>query len=116
MLHVPFKGGAAAATEVMAGRVDILIETMTAALPFVQSGQLRAMAVSSATPVSVLPGVPTISATIASMQYDFWLGVTLPASTPPATVATINAAIRSTLGRPRHRQTPGRPGRQRQQP
>ncbi len=100
MLHVPFKGGTAAATEVIAGRVDILIETMTAALPFVQSGQLRAVAVSTATPVAVLPGVPTVSAVIPSLQYESWLGVTLPGTTPPAIVNSLNAAIRTTLADP----------------
>ena len=100
MLHVPFKGGTAAATEVMAGRVDVLIETMTAALPFVQSGQLRAVAVSSAGPVSVLPGVPTISTVIPTLQYESWLGVTLPGSTPAPVVASINAAILTALADP----------------
>lgn len=100
MLHVPFRGGTAAATEVMAGRVDVLIETMTAALPFVQSGQLRAVAVSSATPLAVLPGVPTMSATTPSLQYESWLGVVLPGSTPAPVVASVNAAIRTALADP----------------
>lgn len=100
MLHVPFKGGTAAATEVMAGRVDILIETMTAALPFVQSGQLRAVAVSTATPVAVLPGVQPVNSVIPSLQYESWLGVTLPGTTPPAIVNSLNAAIRTTLADP----------------
>ncbi len=100
MLHVPFKGGTAAATEVMAGRVDILIETMTATLPFVQQGQLRAVAVSSAAPVAVLPGVPTISATIPSLQYESWLGVVLPGATPAPIVNTVNAALRGALADP----------------
>ena len=100
MLHVPFRGGTAAATEVLAGRVDVLIETMTAALPFVQSGQLRAVAVSSAAPVAVLPGVPTMSATIPSLQYESWLGVVLPGSTPANVVAAVNAALRTALADP----------------
>ncbi|MFD0669391.1 Bug family tripartite tricarboxylate transporter substrate binding protein [Ramlibacter sp. MAHUQ-53] len=100
MLHVPFKGGTAAATEVMAGRVDVLIETMTAALPFVQQGQLRAVAVSSASPVALLPGVPTMGATIPSLQYESWLGVALPGTTPAPVVNAVNAAIRGALADP----------------
>jgi tripartite-type tricarboxylate transporter receptor subunit TctC len=73
---------------------------MTAALPFVQSGQLRAVAVSSAAPVSVLPGVPTISTVIPTLQYESWLGVTLPDSTPPPIVASVNAAILTALADP----------------
>ncbi len=100
MLHVPFKGGTAAATEVMAGRVDILIETMTASLPFVQQGQLRAVAVSSAAPVSVLPGVPSMSTTIPSLQYESWLGLVLPGATPAPLVSSLNTALRNTLSDP----------------
>lgn len=93
LVHVPFKGGTAAATEVMAGRVDLLIETMTLALPMVRSGQLRALAVSSEAAVASLPKVPTASATVPSLRYESWLGVAVAGGTPPTVVGALHGAL-----------------------
>jgi tripartite-type tricarboxylate transporter receptor subunit TctC len=100
MTHVPFKGGGLAVTEVMAGRVDLLIETMTLALPFVKSGQIRPLAVSSAQRFALLPAVPTIASTLPAVQYDSWLGVAVAPGTPPAIVNRLNAEIRKVLAQP----------------
>jgi tripartite-type tricarboxylate transporter receptor subunit TctC len=100
LVHVPFKGGTAAATEVMAGRVDLLVETMTLAMPMVRSGQLRGLAVTSAAPVASLPGVPTASVTVQSLQYESWLGVATTGGTPPEAVSAIHAALVTVLGDP----------------
>ncbi len=97
LLHVPFKGGGAAATEVMSGRVDAMIDTMTFVLPMVQSGQLRPLAVTSATPVPSLPGVPTVASSLPDVIYESWLGIALPGSTRPEIVVAVNAAVRHIL-------------------
>jgi tripartite-type tricarboxylate transporter receptor subunit TctC len=104
LVHVPFKGGTAAATEVMAGRVDLLVETMTLAMPMVRAGQLRGLAVTSAAPVASLPGVPTASATVPSLQYESWLGVATTGGTPPEAVSAIHGALVKVLADPQIKQ------------
>ena len=82
-VHVPFKGGIEAMTEVMAGRIDFFFVGLAAALPHVQSGKLSALAVNSATRSSALPEVQTIGqAGFNDAEYPMWLGIFLPASTP----------------------------------
>ncbi|SFN99273.1 Tripartite-type tricarboxylate transporter, receptor component TctC [Variovorax sp. PDC80] len=97
MTHVPFKGGAPALNEIVAGRVDLYIETMTLALSKVQSGQIRALAVSSAQPFPLLPSVPTLSATLPAVQYESWLGISVAPNTPSVIVNRINAELRKVL-------------------
>jgi len=62
-LHVPFKGAAAAHQEMMAGRLDLLFDNMSASKQYVQSGRLKGLAVSSAGRSSHLPDVPTVNET-----------------------------------------------------
>lgn len=100
MTHIPFKGGSLAATEVMAGRVDIMIETMTLALPMVRSGQIRALAVSSSQPLPTLPNVPTIGSLYPEIQYDSWLGIVGPAKLPSQVLQRLNQEIRKVLAQP----------------
>ncbi|MES2246494.1 MAG: tripartite tricarboxylate transporter substrate-binding protein [Pseudomonadota bacterium] len=100
MTHVPFKGGGAALTEVMAGRVDLLVETMTFALPVVQAGQIRPIAVTSAQPYPLLPNVPLVSNTLPGLEYESWLGIATAPNTPAPIVARIGDAIRAVLLQP----------------
>lgn len=97
LLHVPFRGGASTLVEVLAGRVDIMIETATLALPYIQGGKLRALAVTSRQPVEVLPGVPTVNQIVPGFEYQSWLGVAAPAATPAAVIERLNRDIRRVL-------------------
>src|SRR5688572_3350146 len=82
-VHVPFKGGVEAMTEVIAGRIDFFFVGLAAALPHIQDGKLAALAVNSATRSSGLPDVPTIrQAGFKDAEYPMWLGLFLPARTP----------------------------------
>ena len=93
-VHVPFKGGAEALTEVMAGRVDYYFCPIATALPFIQDGKLLALAVSSRTRAPALPDVPTtLEAGYKDSDYTFWIGMFAPARTPHDIVDKLNAAM-----------------------
>ena len=82
-VHVPFKGGAEAMTEVIAGRMDFFFGPVALVLPQIQDGKLAALAVNSAKRSAALPSVPTtLEAGIANAEYPIWLGMFLPAKTP----------------------------------
>jgi len=100
-VHVPFKGGADALTEVMAGRVDYYFCPIATALPFIQDGKLLALAVSSPTRAAALPNVPTtLEAGFANSDYTFWIGMFAPAKTPKEIVAKLNAEIAKAVAAP----------------
>jgi tripartite-type tricarboxylate transporter receptor subunit TctC len=100
MLHVPFKGGTAVVTEIMTGRVDLMFETMTLTQPYVKSGKLRALAVTSREPVSFLPDVPAAAQTVPGFVFQSWLGLAAPAATPAGIVDRLNRDVRRVLGEP----------------
>lgn len=100
MLHVPYRGGGAPVIAVMAGEVDVLVDTPTVAVPHVQAGKLRALAVTSAASWPSLPGVPPAAATLPGFEVRSWLGLAAPAGTPDAVVRRLNAALQAMLREP----------------
>ena len=82
-VHVPFKGAPEALTEVLAGRADFYFTPLPAALPFLQDGKLKPLAVSGSVRATGLPEVPTIQeAGYPEATYNFWIGLFLPSKTP----------------------------------
>jgi tripartite-type tricarboxylate transporter receptor subunit TctC len=82
-VHVPFKNGPEAMTEVMAGRIDFFFAPVGVALSLVKEGKLKALVVNSARRSTALPDVPTTSeAGFTNAEYPFWIGMFLPAKTP----------------------------------
>jgi tripartite-type tricarboxylate transporter receptor subunit TctC len=100
MLHVPFKGGTSPVTEVVAGRVDVMFETITLTLPHIKSGKLRALAVTSPEPKDYLPGVPPVARTLPGLVFQSWLGIAVPAGTPAPIVRRLNRDFRNVLAHP----------------
>jgi tripartite-type tricarboxylate transporter receptor subunit TctC len=91
MLHVPYKGGADAINDTMAGRLTFTFNTVTLALPFIRDGRLVPLGVSSKTRSALLPAAPPIAeAGIPGFEFTFWNGLFAPAATPPAVVDKIN--------------------------
>lgn len=99
MQHVPFRGSGPSMAEVLAGRIDFMFDT-PAALPLVQGGNARVIAVTSTGRHPLLPDVPAIAETLPSYKVIGWFGVFGPAGLPAPIVATLNGAIAAVLAEP----------------
>ena len=101
LVHAPYRGSAAAITDGLGGRVDLVMDNLPSILPHIRSGGLRAIAITSATRAPELPDVPTFSeAGIAGMEVDSWFGFVAPARTPAALLGALNAAFERALASP----------------
>ena len=101
ILHIPYRGGGPALLDTLAGQVDMSFPTLSAALPHVKAGTLRALAVTSTTRSPQLPEVPTLrEAGVKDFQFTQWLALLAPAGTPPAVVTRLNGALNSALNTP----------------
>jgi tripartite-type tricarboxylate transporter receptor subunit TctC len=99
--HVPYKGGAPAAADLVAGHVPLMFEMGYSALPNLRAGKLRALAVSSAKRVSLVPDVPTLEEEgVKDFESYNWQGVVVPAGTPAAIVARLNKELNAALNSP----------------
>jgi tripartite-type tricarboxylate transporter receptor subunit TctC len=96
--EVPYKGSPPAFTDLLAGRIDLFFDSIAAGLPYVQSGQARGIAVLSSKRSPLAPDVPTMSeAGVPGLDVDSWLGIFVPAKTPPAIIAKLRGDIRAVL-------------------
>jgi tripartite-type tricarboxylate transporter receptor subunit TctC len=98
MMHVPYKGGAPALADLVGGQIDLMFETSPTATPFVASGKLVGLAVTTPKRVSTLPNLPTVAeAGVPGYEAYTWLGVVAPAGTPRDVVAKLNAEIKKAM-------------------
>ena len=98
--HVPYKGNAAAMTDVIAGQVEMLFDQMATAVPHVKSGRVRALAVTTAKRSAAMPEVPTIAESgFPGFDATAWFGIVGPRGMPKDVVDTINASLRKVLAR-----------------
>jgi tripartite-type tricarboxylate transporter receptor subunit TctC len=105
MVHVPYKGASQAITALMAGEVHFYLVGAGVGLPHVRSGKLRALAVASAEPLTVLPDTPSFAkAGITGVNASNWWGVAAPAGTPPALVNRLQQALCKVLAEPANEQ------------
>jgi len=99
ILHVPYRGGGPALVDTLSGQVDMSFPTLSAALPHIKAGTLRALAVTSTTRSSLLPDLPTMQeAGVKDFQFTQWLALLAPAGTPREVVLRLNAALKTALG------------------
>ena len=98
-VHVPYKGSVTALTDVISGQVTYMTETVSATMPLVRSGKLKAYGVSTLKPSALAPGVPPYAATAEMSGFDFaaWIGVMVAAGTPKAMVDKITGAVNQVL-------------------
>lgn len=101
MLHVPYKGTPQALTDLVAGQVDFMFTDLTSGTPFVNSGRLHAMAVSTAARSQLLPDLPSMEeAGVPDFDINSWNGYFGPAGMDPEIVQTLNAAINKIVNNP----------------
>lgn len=94
MLHVPYKGGPQAMTDLVAGHVQISLATAPSAVPFIKNGRIKALGVSSRQRIPALPDVPTITDSgLPGYEASGFFGLVGPANMPPAIAAKIQAAV-----------------------
>jgi tripartite-type tricarboxylate transporter receptor subunit TctC len=93
MLHVPYKGAGPALTDLVGGQVQVMFTGVSSTLPFVKSGRLKALAVSSEKRLPLLPDMPTVAETLPGYEVLTWYGVFAPAATPRAIVDRLNATL-----------------------
>ena len=101
MVHIPYRGAGPALNDVIAGQVNVYFDQVASSLPFIQSGKLRAIAVSWSKRLDVLPNVPTYGELALFSNNDpSWFGLVAPAATPAATVKRMHEAVVAALKEP----------------
>ncbi|MGY8524456.1 Bug family tripartite tricarboxylate transporter substrate binding protein [Paracidovorax citrulli] len=104
MVHVPYKGSGPAMQDMLAGQVQVFITTPPSVMGHVQTGKLRALAVTSKTRHPMLPNVPTTAeAGLPGFELEAWMALFAPAGTPPETVAKLTASVKKALEQPETR-------------
>ncbi len=98
--HVPFRGGTAPMMELLAGRVDVMIDTMTTTAPLFKDNRVRVLATTAPAGQQALPSVPSVADTFSGVVFDSWLGVAAAKGTAPAIVERLNREVRAVLEQP----------------
>ena len=103
MLHVPYRGGAPALTDLLAGQVQVMFDTMATSIEHIRAGKLRPLAVTGATRAEVLPDVPPVGDFVPGYEGFGWQGVGAPKATPAEIIDKLNKEINAALTDPRMR-------------
>jgi tripartite-type tricarboxylate transporter receptor subunit TctC len=101
MLHVPYRGGAPALTDLLAGQVQVMFDTLPTSLEHIRAGRLRALAVTGATRVSVLSDTPTMAEFVPGYEAIGWTGIGAPSNTPAEIINLLNNEINAALADPK---------------
>jgi len=113
IVHVPYKGGGPALTDVVAGQIQMTFDTVGTSVQFIRDGRLKALAVSNPTRIAELPNVPTMPELgYAAINSGAWIAFLAPLATPPAVIAKLNAATNDALKSPAMRDPLARLGAQ----
>ena len=101
MTHIPYKGSAAARTDVVAGQVDVMIDAITTMTEFSRDGRVRGLATTGSKRSTIMADMPTVAeAGLPKYEMSIWLGIMAPKGTPAPIVARLNEEIRKILSRP----------------
>ena len=93
IIHVPYRGGGPAATDLLGGHISMAFLSLSSAVPLLTSGKIRILALVEKTRYAAMPDIPTIGETVPGFEMSSWLGFLAPAATPAPLVARLNEAI-----------------------
>jgi tripartite-type tricarboxylate transporter receptor subunit TctC len=100
MVHVPYRGSTPALIALLAGQVQVMFDATVSSIPYIRSGGLRALAVTTATRSQVLPEIPTVDDFVPRYEANPWLGFGTPKNTPSAVVDRLNREINLAIAEP----------------
>jgi tripartite-type tricarboxylate transporter receptor subunit TctC len=101
MLHVPYRGGAPAMTDLISGQVQVMFEPVAGPLEHIRAGRLRALAVTTTTRSAALPDLPTVGEFVPGYEASSWYGIGAPKGTPAEIVDALNRAVNAGLADPK---------------
>jgi tripartite-type tricarboxylate transporter receptor subunit TctC len=101
LVHVPYRGGGSAVTDLLAGQVQVMFVTTVTSIEYIKTGRLRALAVTTATRSDALPDVPTVDEFVPGYEASAWFGVGAPKATPAEIVDKLNKEISAGLADPK---------------
>jgi tripartite-type tricarboxylate transporter receptor subunit TctC len=101
MVHVPYRGGAPALTDLIGGQVQVMFIGPVGSIEYIREGKLRALAVTTATRVEALPDIPTVGEFVPGFEASSWFGIGAPRSTPPEIADKLNKEINAVLAEPK---------------
>jgi tripartite-type tricarboxylate transporter receptor subunit TctC len=101
MVHVPYRGGGPALTDLLGGQVQVIFASTVSSIEYVKTGRLRALAVTAATRSDALPDVPTVDEFVPGYEASAWFGIGAPKNTPSQTIDKLNEAINAGLSDPK---------------
>src|SRR6187455_2405382 len=101
MIHVPYRGGALALTDLMGGQVQVMFDNIPTAMEFVRSGKLRGLAVTGASRSETLPDLPTVADFLPGYEATSWYGLGAPKGTPNEIIEKLNREVNAILAEPK---------------
>src|SRR5215831_13718381 len=101
MIHVPYRGGGPALTDLLAGQVQVYFPGTVSSIEYIKTGRLRALAVTTVTRSDALPDIPTVDEFVPGYEASSWFGVGAPKNTPPQIIDKLNKEINAGLADPK---------------
>ena len=100
MVHVPYRGGAPALTDLMGGQVQVMFDNIPSSIEYVRAGKLRPLAVTSTARSELLPDIPTVAEFLPGYEASAWYGIGAPKNTPREIVDKLNTTMNAILADP----------------
>jgi tripartite-type tricarboxylate transporter receptor subunit TctC len=97
LVHVPYRGAGPALVDLLGGQVQVMFASMSSSIQYVRAGKLRALAMTTATRLPVLPDIPTVAEFVPGYEASFWTGIGAPKNTPAEIVDKLNKEINEAL-------------------
>jgi tripartite-type tricarboxylate transporter receptor subunit TctC len=101
IVHVPYRGGAPALTDLLAGQVQALFDNLPGSIGHIRTGKVRALGVTASKRVAALPDLPAIAETVPGYEASVWYGIAAPKGTPRDIIEILNQAVNAVLADPK---------------